>query len=129
MSTDGEEAAGLAQRGTQRLEASCDIAAAGTTPVSYTHLLQFVHCDGPGEQIDAVSAGPENGVVQSLGDSGSLFTLDKMCIRDRAITIPDPHVRDLVKAADKLSAYLKCLEELKAGNTDCLLYTSSPSPA
>ena len=32
---------------------------------------------------------------------------------DEAITIPDPHVRDLVKAADKLSAYLKCLEELK----------------
>ena len=27
-----KEAAGLAQRGTQRLEASCDIAAAGTTP-------------------------------------------------------------------------------------------------
>ena len=37
---------------------------------------------------------------------------------DEAITIPDPHVRDLVKAADKLSAYLKCLEELKAGNTE-----------
>ena len=33
---------------------------------------------------------------------------------DEAITIPDPHVRDLVKAADKLSAYLKCLEELNA---------------
>ena len=37
---------------------------------------------------------------------------------DEAITIPDPHVRDLVKAADKLSAYLKCLEELKAGNDE-----------
>ena len=37
---------------------------------------------------------------------------------DEVITIPDPHVRDLVKAADKLSAYLKCLEELKAGNTE-----------
>lgn len=37
---------------------------------------------------------------------------------DEAITIPDPHVRDLVKAADKLSAYLKCLEELKAGNLE-----------
>ena len=37
---------------------------------------------------------------------------------DEAITIPDPHVRDLVKAADKLSAYLKCLEELKAGNQE-----------
>ena len=37
---------------------------------------------------------------------------------DEAITIPDPHVRDLVKAADKLSAYLKCVEELKAGNSE-----------
>ena len=35
---------------------------------------------------------------------------------DEAITIPDPHVRDLVKAADKLSAHIKCLEEEKAGN-------------
>ena len=30
----------------------------------------------------------------------------------------DPEVLSLVKAADKLSAYLKCLEELKAGNTE-----------
>ena len=37
---------------------------------------------------------------------------------DQALTIPDPHVRALVKAADKLSAYLKCVEELKAGNTE-----------
>ena len=35
-----------------------------------------------------------------------------------AVTIPDPAVRALVKAADKLSAYLKCVEELKAGNTE-----------
>ena len=35
-----------------------------------------------------------------------------------AVTIPDPEIRDLVKAADKLSAYLKCVEELKAGNTE-----------
>ena len=40
-----------------------------------SHQLQFVHCDGPGEQIDAVSAGPENGVVQSLGDSGGLLAV------------------------------------------------------
>ncbi len=32
--------------------------------------------------------------------------------------IPDPEVRALVKAADKLSAYLKCVEELKAGNNE-----------
>lgn len=30
----------------------------------------------------------------------------------------DPGTRALVKAADKLSAHLKCLEELKAGNTE-----------
>lgn len=37
---------------------------------------------------------------------------------ESAITIPDPKIRALVKAADKLSAYLKCLEELKAGNAE-----------
>lgn len=30
----------------------------------------------------------------------------------------DPAVTELVKAADKLSAHLKCLEELKAGNRE-----------
>ena len=30
----------------------------------------------------------------------------------------DPTVHDIVKAADKLSAYLKCVEELKAGNSE-----------
>ena len=37
---------------------------------------------------------------------------------DEAITIPDPEIRALVKAADKLSAYLKCVEEVKAGNSE-----------
>ena len=32
------------------------------------------------------------------------------------LTVPDAETRRLVKAADKLSAYIKCLEELKAGN-------------
>ena len=35
---------------------------------------------------------------------------------EAAVTIPDPEIHALVKAADKLSAYLKCVEELKAGN-------------
>ena len=35
-----------------------------------------------------------------------------------AVTIPDPEVRASVKAADKLSAYHNCEEELKAGNTE-----------
>ena len=30
----------------------------------------------------------------------------------------DPEVRQVVKAADKLSAYIKCVEELKAGNNE-----------
>ena len=37
---------------------------------------------------------------------------------EAAVTIPDPQVRALVKAADKLSAYLKCVEERKAGNAE-----------
>ena len=37
---------------------------------------------------------------------------------EEALTIPDPEVRALVKAADKLSAYIKCVEELKAGNAE-----------
>lgn len=34
------------------------------------------------------------------------------------LTEVDPEVQRLVKAADKLSAHIKCLEELKAGNTE-----------
>ena len=37
---------------------------------------------------------------------------------EAAVTIPDPEIRALVKAADKLSAYLKCVEERKAGNAE-----------
>ena len=37
---------------------------------------------------------------------------------EEIITIPDPEIKTLVKAADKLSAYLKCVEELKAGNLE-----------
>ena len=31
---------------------------------------------------------------------------------------PDEQTHQLVKAADRLSAYIKCLEELKAGNME-----------
>ena len=34
------------------------------------------------------------------------------------LTVPDEETRRLVKAADKLSALIKCLEELKAGNLE-----------
>ena len=37
---------------------------------------------------------------------------------EEAITIVDPEVKTLVKAADKLDAYLKCVEEVKAGNAE-----------
>jgi 5'-deoxynucleotidase len=49
----------------------------------------------------------------------------------------DPEIRAVVKAADKLSAYLKCVEELKAGNNEFRLakeqtwaaLTDNPLPA
>ena len=34
------------------------------------------------------------------------------------LTPADPEVEELVKAADKLSAHIKCLEEQKAGNDE-----------
>ena len=34
------------------------------------------------------------------------------------LTVMDPETERLVKAADKLSAYIKCVEELKAGNSE-----------
>ena len=34
------------------------------------------------------------------------------------LTVQDAETAQLVKAADKLSAYIKCVEELKAGNTE-----------
>ena len=37
---------------------------------------------------------------------------------DRALRPCDPEVEELVKAADKLAAHCKCLEELKAGNLE-----------
>ena len=37
---------------------------------------------------------------------------------DTALRPADPEVEELVKAADKLSAHIKCLEEVKAGNSE-----------
>ena len=34
------------------------------------------------------------------------------------LTVEDPEIEALVKEADKLSAYIKCVEELKAGNNE-----------
>ena len=37
---------------------------------------------------------------------------------DEALSPSDPGIEELVSAADKLSAHIKCLEELKAGNSE-----------
>ena len=43
----------------------------------------------------------------------------KLRVGDKVeITIPDPEIRGLVKAADKISALIKCVEERQMGNTD-----------
>ena len=58
--------------------------------------------------------------VESVAERKLLSMLpeDLRPVYDEALTMPDPHVRALVKAADKLSAYLKCVEEVKAGNNE-----------
>ena len=58
--------------------------------------------------------------VESMAEQKLLSMLPEelRCDFDDAITIPDPEVHAIVKAADKLSAYIKCVEELKAGNTE-----------
>ena len=48
----------------------------------------------------------------------SMLPEELRCDFDEAVTIPDPEIHAIVKAADKLSAYIKCVEELKAGNTE-----------
>ena len=48
----------------------------------------------------------------------SMLPEELRCDFDEAVTVPDPEVHAIVKAADKLSAYIKCVEELKAGNTE-----------
>ena len=37
---------------------------------------------------------------------------------DEALSPSDPGIEELVSAADKLSAHIKCLEEVKAGNSE-----------
>jgi len=58
--------------------------------------------------------------VESMAEQKLLSMLpeDLRCDFDEAVTIPDPEVHAIVKTADKLSAYIKCVEELKAGNTE-----------
>jgi len=58
--------------------------------------------------------------VESMAEQKLLSMLPEelRCDFDEAVTIPDPEVHAIVKAADKLSAYIKCVEEVKAGNTE-----------
>ena len=58
--------------------------------------------------------------VESMAEQKLLSMLpeDLRADFDAAVTIPDPAVHRLVKEADKLSAYIKCVEELKAGTTE-----------
>jgi len=58
--------------------------------------------------------------VEAVAEQKLLSMLPEELRRDfdQAVTIPDPEVHAIVKAADKLSAYIKCVEELKAGNTE-----------
>ena len=58
--------------------------------------------------------------VESVAEQKLLSMLpeDLRADYDEIITISDPEVHALVKAADKLSAYIKCVEELKAGNAE-----------
>ena len=74
------------------------------TPIKY---------DNPGIQgaYKAVESVAERKLLSMLPE-------DLRPVYDEALTMPDPHVRALVKAADKLSAYLKCVEERKAGNAE-----------
>ena len=69
------------------------------------HALAVIQNEKFGGQVD-----PGTVAVAALyHDASEILTV---------LTIPDPEVRALVKAADKLSAYLKCVEELKAGNLE-----------
>ena len=58
--------------------------------------------------------------VESMAEHKLLTMLpeDLRADYDDILTIADPEIHALVKAADKLSAYLKCVEELKAGNNE-----------
>ena len=76
------------------------------------HALAVIHNEKFGGQVDPGT------VAVAEQKLLSMLPPDLRPAYDEVLTIPDPEVRDLVKAADKLSAYLKCVEELKAGNNE-----------
>lgn len=74
------------------------------TPIKYDNPdIQFAY-----KQVEAVA---EAKLLSMLPE-------DLRTAYEEAITIVDPEVKALVKAADKLDAYLKCVEEVKAGNAE-----------
>ena len=60
------------------------------------------------KQVESVAA-------QTLLD---MLPADLRPAYDEALSPSDPGIEELVSAADKLSAHIKCLEELKAGNSE-----------
>ena len=58
--------------------------------------------------------------VEALASDKLLTTLppELRPAYDELFTPSDAHTAALIKAADKLAAYIKCLEELKAGNNE-----------
>ena len=58
--------------------------------------------------------------VEAVANDKLLSLLPKELRADYepVLKIADPEIHRLVKAADKLSAYIKCVEELKAGNAE-----------
>ena len=74
------------------------------TPIKYDNPdIQFAY-----KQVEAVA---EAKLLSMLPE-------DLRPAYEEAITIVDPEIKALVKAADKLDAYLKCVEEVKAGNAE-----------
>ena len=74
------------------------------TPIKYDNPdIQFAY-----KQVEAVAEAKLR----------SMLPEDLRPAYEEAITIVDPEVKALVKAADKLDAYLKCVEEVKAGNAE-----------
>ena len=59
-----------------------------------------------------------HGEVALLGHQGAI--LDFLQVADVLAEDKDGDIYPLVKAADKLSAYIKCIEERKAGNNEFL---------
>ena len=68
-----------------------------------------------------VPQSPEEQMAQGLLAAQKLLDMLPADLRpayDEALSPSDPGIEELVSAADKLSAHIKCLEELKAGNSE-----------